>query len=51
MSLGEDTDTSSRIRKHTRTGRPLGSEAFIDHLEQLTGRSLRPKKRGPKRSS
>ena len=25
------------IRKHTRTGRPLGSESFIETLESLTG--------------
>jgi len=36
------------IRKAVRTGRPLGSERFIDQLESLSGRSLRPKKRGPR---
>lgn len=46
--LREDGDLASHIRKHTRTGRPLGDEAFIDQLEQITGRALRPKKRGPK---
>jgi putative transposase len=37
-----------RIRLATRTGRPLGSEDFIRQLEAMTGRSLLPKKRGPK---
>ena len=38
------------IRLHTRTGRPLGSDSFIDQLEVLCGRSLRPLKPGPKTS-
>ena len=49
--LLEDAEPLSEIRKHTRTGRPLGGEAFIEQLEQLTGRSLRPMKPGPKPSS
>jgi putative transposase len=40
-----------RIRLATRTGRPLGSDAFIRQLELMTGRSLFPGKRGPKRGS
>ena len=36
------------IRKHTRTGRPLGSESFIETLESLTGRSLKSLKPGRK---
>jgi len=39
---------SGLMRKHARTGRPLGSESFIDRLEIRTGRPLRPKKPGPK---
>lgn len=39
---------SGLMRKHARTGRPLGSESFIDRLEIRTGRVLRPKKPGPK---
>jgi putative transposase len=40
-----------RIREATRTGRPLGSDDFVRRLENLTGRSFRPKKRGPKPGS
>ncbi len=40
-----------RIRLANRTGRPLGSEAFIRQLEMTTGRSLFPKRRGPKPGS
>lgn len=36
------------FRLHTRTGRPLGSEVFIDQLESMTGRILRPARPGPK---
>lgn len=35
------------IRKHTRTGRPLGTSEFIDELEALTGRRLHGLKPGP----
>jgi putative transposase len=30
------------LRRHSRTGRPLGDDAFIDRLESYVGRSLRP---------
>ncbi len=43
-----EPDVIPRLRLATRTGRPLGSEEFICHLENLTGRSLHPQKRGPK---
>ena len=36
------------IRRHSRTGRPLGDEAFLVRLEGMIGRVLRPKKPGPK---
>jgi putative transposase len=42
------TDETDLIRVANRTGRPIGSEDFIRSLEKTTGRSLFPKKRGPK---
>ena len=36
------------LREHGRTGRPLGSSAFMDRLERLVGRVLKPQKPGPK---
>ena len=36
------------IRRHGRTGRPLGDETFIARLEEMVGRVLKPQKRGPK---
>lgn len=32
----------SRIRRHESSGVPLGDEEFLDEIEALTGRSLRP---------
>ena len=36
----EPEEEVSLIRKHARTGRPLGNEGFIRRLEQITGRTL-----------
>jgi putative transposase len=36
------------LREHGRTGRPLGNSAFLDRLEGLVGRVLKPQKPGPK---
>lgn len=49
--LLQEDDSLAELRKHTRTGRPLGSETFVAHLEGMTGRVLRPRKRGPKPGS
>jgi hypothetical protein len=38
------------LRRHERTGRPRGSDLFIDRLELLLVRQLRKKKTGPKGS-
>jgi putative transposase len=34
------------LREHGRTGRPLGSPSFLDRLEKMVGRVLRPQKGG-----
>jgi len=36
------------IRRHARTGRPLGDESFLARLEEMVGRVLKPQRRGPK---
>ena len=36
------------LRRHGRTGRPLGDETFLGQLEERVGRTLKPQKRGPK---
>ena len=38
-----------RLRRAESIGRPLGSDAFIERLEALTHRNLKPEKPGPKR--
>ncbi|MGJ4856822.1 transposase [Labrys sp. La1] len=38
----------NRIRRAESIGRPLGDAAFIDRIAVLTGREVRPGKRGPK---
>ena len=48
--LAESSDEGMKetIRGHGRTGRPAGSEAFLNHLEALSGRQLTPQKPGRK---
>ena len=36
------------LRNHARTGRPLGDATFVERLEHLVGRVLRPRKPGRK---
>lgn len=47
----EENDTASfrALRRSESTGRPLGSDDWIAHLEKQTGRSLKARKRGPKK--
>ena len=40
------TEMNCAIRKATSTGRPFGTESFIDEIEFLVNRSLRPQKAG-----
>ena len=48
IAAGEDEELSQALRRAESVGRPLGDAAFLDRLEGLTGRALRPEKRGPK---
>ena len=47
---GEEERTHD-IRKHERTGRPLGKESFIEHLETVLERTLKRGKPGPKKDN
>ncbi len=38
-----------RLHRHKQSGRPLGSDAFTEGLEQELGRVLRPQKPGPQK--
>ena len=37
------------FERHERTGRPSGSDSFIDTMERLLNRKLKPRKPGPKK--
>jgi putative transposase len=38
----------AKLPHHTRTSRPLGDRSFVERLEEIVGRGIAPKKRGPK---
>jgi len=44
----EDKEDLDLLRRHARTGRPLGSKKFIKSIESALGRVLRLSKPGPK---
>ncbi len=47
IAAHEDEVMSDALRRAESIGRPLGDAAFLDRLEHLTGRSLRPAQRCP----
>ncbi len=48
IAAREDEGLSNALRRAESIGRPLSDTALLDRLEHLTGRTLRPAKRGPK---
>jgi len=48
LQNGSSETALERLRRHTRTGRPLGDDNFLDHAELTTGRELRPGRPGRK---
>jgi len=48
-TLDIDECEMETFRKHERTGRPLGSVNFIEKMEVLLDRKLKPQKPGPKK--
>ena len=46
--LGFEEDAYDALRQNTRTGRPLGDERFVERLETISGRSLKPHPPGPR---
>lgn len=48
LAQGLEDETREAIRRGERTGRPLGSTAFIASLEQQTGRTLARQRPGPR---
>ncbi len=49
LAGGLDEDERDILRRHERSGRPLGDKRFIGRLENQLGRSLTKRKTGPKR--
>jgi len=48
LARGVAEEEAEVLRRATRTGRPLGSAAFVKELEAKLARPLVPQKRGPK---
>ena len=48
LSQGDFVKDAKEIRRHERTGRPLGNRKFIVDLEKVLGRNFQYKKPGPK---
>ncbi len=48
LKAGLAEEEREALRAHERTGRPLGSESFLDELEARLGRVLKKGKPGPK---
>lgn len=43
-----DPDELRKVQLHLQTGRPRGSDIFLDSIEERIGRTVRPQKRGRK---
>jgi putative transposase len=48
LAQEDDSVAFKGLRQSETTGRPLGSEAWMDKISSMAGRDLRTKKRGPK---
>jgi putative transposase len=48
LAAGLGEEALETLRRHERTGPPLGSAAFVERLEAALGRALKKRKPGPK---
>lgn len=48
LSIGITPEQTENLRKHERSGIPLGSKSFLSEIEEKYGREFRSRKRGPK---
>ncbi len=46
LAEGVDAVTAERLERGLSTGRPVGSDGFVERLEKRTGRDLAPRKGG-----
>ncbi len=44
----EDEEYNEKLRKHTRTGKPIGDKSFVEKLETIFGRCFSSKLGRPK---
>jgi putative transposase len=51
LAVDTPEDDMALLRKHERTGRPLGEDSFVDRVERLLDRRLKPRRPGPKRKA
>jgi putative transposase len=49
IAAGEDEGMSHRLRRAESVGRPIGDRPFLKSLEEQSGRSFSPARRGPRR--
>ncbi|MCX5698630.1 MAG: transposase [Candidatus Omnitrophica bacterium] len=49
LAEGDKEQDTKLFKKHARAGRPLGKEGFIENLEKVTGRILKPQRPGRKK--
>jgi putative transposase len=49
LATAPDAGMFDRLRAAEGIGRPLGGDGILGSVERVTGRRLRPRKRGPKR--
>jgi len=49
LDSGLNDEMVETLRRHSRTGRPLGGDSFLDMLERRLGKQLRPGRPGRKR--
>ena len=49
LERAADPGIQQKIRSATRTGRPAGGSVFVEMLEEVTGKSIRPQKGGRRR--
>ena len=49
--ITEDSEMVETLRRHTHTGRPLGSDSFVSKMERIVGYRLRPLPIGRPRGS
>ncbi len=48
LARDPDEEAENRLRRAESIGRPVGGAAFLERIETTLGRTVKPRKRGPK---